>query len=192
MKTPPQNIQTLIDAGVDTSNLNLLYKRISTGAIQVWGQEIQDDKYRSIIGQLDGKLQVSNWTIVKGKNIGKKNERLGNDQAKSEVDSNYTKKIKEGYFESILDIDSSTLIKPMLALDWKDKYQDLVNGDSQDIYLSVKLDGYRCIATKDGLFSREGNEFLSCDHINEQLKLFFINNPYAILDGELYNKESDR
>ena len=189
MKRQPQNIQTLIEAGVDTTNLNLLYKRTSTRAIQVWGQEIQGNKYRSIIGQLEGKLQVGNWTVVKDKNVGKKNERLGNDQAKAEVEANYTKKVKEGYFESILDIDSCTLIKPMLALDWKDQYKKLLEGEPQDLYVSVKLDGIRAIATKDGLFSREGNEFLSCDHINEQLKLFFATHPYAILDGELYNKE---
>lgn len=39
------------------------------------------------------------------------------------------------------------------------------------------------------MFSREGNEYISCDHINEQLKLFFSLYPNAILDGELYNKE---
>lgn len=189
MKQLPKNIQTLIDANIDVKSINFLYKRTSTGAVQIWAQEIQNNKYRSVIGQLDGKLQISDWTIVKDKNIGKKNERLGHEQAKSEVEANYTKKLKEGYFESILLIDTCTKISPMLALDWKDKYKELVEGDQQDIYLSVKLDGYRCIATKDGLFSREGNEFLSCDHINEQLKLFFNQYPYAILDGELYNKE---
>jgi hypothetical protein len=189
MTSQIKDLQTLEDNNIDVNNIKFLYKRTSTGAVQIWAQQLLDDKYRSIIGQLEGKLQVGDWTTAKPKNIGKKNERLGPEQAKSEVDNNYTKKLKECYFESIDDIDSSNIIFPMLALDWKKEGPKLVEGKEQEVYLSLKLDGYRCIATKDGLFSREGNEFISCDHINEQLKLFFVNNPDAVLDGELYNKE---
>jgi DNA ligase-1 len=184
-----RDLQTLKDYNIDVDIIKFLYKRTSTGAIQIWGQQLLQNKYRSVLGQLEGKLQVSDWTTAKPKNIGKKNERLGPEQAKSEVDNNYTKKLKECYFESIEDIDSSTIIFPMLALDWKKEGPKLIEGKEQEVYLSLKLDGYRCIATKDGLFSREGNEFISCDHINEQLKPFFLNNPDVVLDGELYNKE---
>jgi|NOAtaT_7_FD_contig_31_4665512_length_443_multi_2_in_0_out_0_1 hypothetical protein len=94
-----KDLQTLQDNNVDVNSIKFLYKRTSTGAIQIWGQELLQNKYRSVIGQLEGKLQVSDWTTAKPKNIGKKNERLGPEQAKSEVDNNYTKKLKEGYFE---------------------------------------------------------------------------------------------
>jgi ATP-dependent DNA ligase len=72
------------------------------------------------------------------------------------------------------------------------KYNDYK--DSIDFYdgtwgMSPKLNGARCIATKDGLFTRTGEEYLSIPHIHEDLKPFFELYPNAILDGELYNYE---
>jgi len=185
-----KDIDTLASYNIDVNSIKWLYKRTSTGAIQIWGQELLDDRYRSVIGQLEGKLQVSDWTVAKPKNIGKKNQRLGPEQAEYEVDNNYTKKLKEGYFESTNNIDSSTLIKPMLAYDWKDykdKLDKLVSNEDEIVYLSSKLDGGRCLAIKKGLFTRTGDEIKSCDHINEALKDFFVMYPDVVLDGELYN-----
>ena len=73
------------------------------------------------------------------------------------------------------------MIKPMLA----HKY----NPDKADYpaYIQPKLDGVRCVFTKDGAYSRTGKEFKNVDHIKEELKTFFASNPTAILDGELYN-----
>ena len=72
-------------------------------------------------------------------------------------------------------------IKPMLA----HKY----NPDKADYpaYIQPKLDGVRCVFTKDGAYSRTGKEFKNVDHIKEALKNFFNANPTFILDGELYN-----
>ena len=53
--------------------------------------------------------------------------------------------------------------------------------------LQPKLDGVRCIFTKDGAFSRTGKEFKNVDHIKETLKPLFKQYPYIKLDGELYN-----
>ena len=74
-----------------------------------------------------------------------------------------------------------TIIKPMLA----HKY----NPDKADYpaYIQPKLDGVRCVFTKDGAYSRTGKEFKNVDHIKKALKNFFNNNPTFILDGELYN-----
>ena len=76
---------------------------------------------------------------------------------------------------------TKTTIKPMLA----HKYDP----DKADYpaYIQPKLDGVRCVFTKDGAFSRTGKEFKNVDHIKEELKTFFASNPTAILDGELYN-----
>ena len=49
-----------------------------------------------------------------------------------------------------------------------------------------KLDGWRCMASKTGLFSREGNRFTNLAHIEAALAAFFAQNPDVILDGELY------
>jgi len=75
------------------------------------------------------------------------------------------------------------MIKPMLAhkfdesrIDWNDK-----------VFLQPKLDGVRCLFTKDGAFSRTGKQFMNVQHLEDALKIFFDINPNAILDGELYN-----
>ena len=53
--------------------------------------------------------------------------------------------------------------------------------------LQPKLDGVRCVFTKEGAFSRTGKEFKNVDHIKETLKPLFKKYPYIRLDGELYN-----
>jgi len=72
-------------------------------------------------------------------------------------------------------------IKPMLA----HKY----NPDKADYpaYIQPKLDGVRCVFTKDGAYSRTGKEFKNVDHIKKDLKAVFNRYPNIILDGELYN-----
>ena len=72
-------------------------------------------------------------------------------------------------------------IKPMLA----HKY----NPDKADYpaYIQPKLDGVRCVFTKDGAYSRTGKEFKNVDHIKKDLKVVFDRYPNMILDGELYN-----
>lgn len=182
-----KDLQTLKDNKIDVDTIKFLYKRTSTGAIQIWGQQLYDYGYRSITGQLEGKLQISNWTTTKPKNLGKKNERLAGDQAKFEVDNNYTKKLKQGYFESIKQVDCGTLIKPMLALNWKDYKDKLAKQKPQKVFISSKMDGGRCLAKRQGLFTRTGEVIKSCDP--EALIPFFKANPDIVLDGELYNHD---
>ena len=61
------------------------------------------------------------------------------------------------------------MIKPMLAykvgkkeIDWSAKN-----------FIQPKLDGVRCIFTKNGAYSRTGKEFKNVAHIEEDLKDFF-------------------
>ena len=72
-------------------------------------------------------------------------------------------------------------IKPMLA----HKY----NPDKADYpaYIQPKLDGVRCVFTKDGAYSRTGKEFKNVDHIKKDLEVVFNKYPNIVLDGELYN-----
>ena len=76
---------------------------------------------------------------------------------------------------------TETKIKAMLA----HKY----NEDKADYpaYIQPKLDGVRCLFTKDGAFSRAGNQFMNVEHIEYDLKPVFNRYPNLILDGELYN-----
>ncbi len=77
------------------------------------------------------------------------------------------------------------MIKPMLAhkvgkkeVDWSAKN-----------FIQPKLDGVRCIFTKDGAYSRTGKQFKNVAHLEEDLEDFFKQYPENILDGELYNHD---
>ena len=75
------------------------------------------------------------------------------------------------------------MIKPMLAYKVDQKPVDWTT----KVYLQPKLDGVRCIFTKDGAYSRASNEFKNVAHIKYDLTDFFRKHPNAVLDGELYN-----
>ena len=80
------------------------------------------------------------------------------------------------------------MIKPMLA----HKYDDSRVDWSKPVYIQPKLDGVRCVFTKDGAFSRTGKKFMNLKHIELSLKKFFHYRPHMILDGELYNHKLKR
>ena len=75
------------------------------------------------------------------------------------------------------------MIKPMLAHKFDDSRVDW----SQPVYIQPKLDGVRCLLTKDGGFSRTGKKFMNIAHIELALIPFFKKHPNVVLDGELYN-----
>jgi DNA ligase-1 len=77
------------------------------------------------------------------------------------------------------------MIKPMLA----HKYDESRINWSLPVYIQPKLDGVRCLFTKDGAYSRAGNKFMNLAHIELALIPFFKQNPNTVLDGELYNHE---
>jgi DNA ligase-1 len=77
------------------------------------------------------------------------------------------------------------MIKPMLAHKFDINRVDY----SKPVYIQPKLDGVRCLFTKNGAYSRTGKKFMNVAHIELQLIPFFKNNPNTILDGELYNHE---
>ena len=58
---------------------------------------------------------------------------------------------------------------------------------NQAVYIQPKLDGVRCLFTKDGAFSRNHKQFMNVKHIEMALKPFFDQHPNVTLDGELYN-----
>ena len=60
---------------------------------------------------------------------------------------------------------------------------------SKKVFLQPKLDGVRCLFTKDGAFTRRGNQFKNVAHLETQLADFFELYPTVVLDGELYNHD---
>ena len=77
------------------------------------------------------------------------------------------------------------MIKPMLAHKLDESRIDF----KEFIYMQPKLDGVRCLFTKDGAFSRTGKQFMNIQHIEEELQDFFKQHPAMVLDGELYNHD---
>jgi len=67
------------------------------------------------------------------------------------------------------------------------KYDDNRVDWSQPVYIQPKLDGVRCLFTKNGAYSRSGKQFMNVRHIEMALKPFFDKQPDVTLDGELYN-----
>lgn len=173
-----------------------LYKRGVKGEVRCWRmefiQEFDDEKqeqgrHRVVTGILDGAETPSGWTIGEPKNVGKKNETTSVTQARSEIDNQYKIKRERGYFDDIEKIDEVVFTKPMLAADYTKRKGKF---DLDDVQIAQpKLDGIRCIARADGLWTRTGKPITSLPHIVEALAPIFEQYPDWILDGELYNHE---
>jgi DNA ligase-1 len=67
-----------------------------------------------------------------------------------------------------------------------------VDWSSQNVFIQPKLDGVRCLFTKDGAFSRNHKQFMNVKHIEMSLESFFEQHPDIVLDGELYNHKLQR
>lgn len=174
--------------------LPTLYKKTSTGAIQQWSIHVEENVIVTVYGQKDGKLQEARDTITKGKNVGRANETTPIMQALAEAQSQWEKKKKKGYVESVdaaSNGETDALIEggvfPMLAKSF--------NKDGDKIkfpaYVQPKLDGHRCIAVKENgtvtLWSRTRKRITGVPHIERALERILRNGD--VTDGELYNHD---
>jgi DNA ligase-1 len=162
--------------------LETIYKATNSGKTQEWTIEVVGNKYRTISGQTDGKKITNEWTVVYGKNEGRANATTDKEQCMKEANAKRIKKLESGYFEDMKNIYMEQYFEPMLAAKWED-YKDKIQ---YPIYSQAKLDGIRCIVTKDGMFSRNGKAIISAPHIFDSVKPLFETNPDLIFDGELY------
>lgn len=161
-----------------------LFKVDSKGKTRVWWMEWNEESYWTHSGQVDGKITVSKPKFPKAKNIGKANETTVEQQVLLEVGAQYEKQSYQGkYFgsEDAAKNDAPKFFAPMLAGKYDPEKQ------SFPVKSQPKLDGIRCVTSKDGMFTRQGKDIVSCPHIMEDLKEFFGLYPDVILDGELYN-----
>lgn len=163
-----------------------LYKRTTTGKVQIWFVEVDGDRYRTTSGQQDGKKVTTEWTVAKPKNTGKANATTGAEQAVAEVNAMYEKQRKRDYRTTVDQIDSIERFKPMLADKWGDRKHKVTE---TYMHMQPKLDGIRCIAKRDGLWTRNGERILGAPHIFDQIKHLFDRMPDLVLDGELYNHD---
>jgi DNA ligase-1 len=162
--------------------LNTIYKKDVSGQIRVWYAEIGEGKleghWRTVSGLLDGEKVASEWKYAEPKS-----QFNAQEQAIFAATSAMTKKLKIDYREQIENVNEKrhSFIKPMLA----QKYP----GWQGPCFVQPKIDGMRCIANIDGLWTRLNNRIVSVPHIDEALREFFSVYPEIILDGELYNHD---
>jgi DNA ligase-1 len=157
-----------------------IYKQDSAGKTRVWFIEQDGSRYRVVAGIEDGNLVRSGWTTCSGKQ-----GRSDLEQANFEIAAAYQHKLTREYHRTKETMSNGAhFFKPMLA----EKYQDWPEG-YQPLFAQPKLDGIRCIANKDGLWSRQGKPITAVPHIHAVLADLFRHDPAIVLDGELYNHE---
>ena len=158
-----------------------VYKMDSKGKLRVttistnMGQVIQNSG-------LEGGAKTSHRSMAKPKNVGRANETTIEEQAILEAEAKITKKLKEGYFETVKEAQEEEVIMPMLAKVFEKEQHKI---DWSNAFVQPKLDGMRCLDTIDGKLSRKNTPILTMDHIN-------IMRPAALkcaVDGELYAKD---
>ena len=166
-------------------DLSTIYKRTELKQVQSWNITVEGDHYFTTEGILGGKATISKPTFCKGKNIGRSNETSPEQQAFFEADAKRTKKLKLGYSDSPDKIDDeASFFHPMLCKNYDNLKEPLDFGEM--IFSQPKLDGMRCIAKADGLWSRGGERIVSAPHIEKALERRLHFNKDYIFDGELY------
>jgi ATP-dependent DNA ligase len=164
-----------------------LYKIDTKGKTRVWWIEFDEEKYRTHAGILDGKIVVSGWQRPTEKNVGRSNATTVAEQVIAEVDAEYTKKQYQGKYHTSVGESiyfGAKFYECMLATKYDPKKHNQF-----PYYSQPKLDGVRCLVSKDGMQSRQGKPIISAPHILEALKDFFEEFPEVVLDGELYNHD---
>lgn len=123
-------------------------------------------------------------SLCKAKNVGRANETTIEEQAVSEAESKIVNKMDTGYFDTINEAMTETVILPMLAKSYDKEAKKVVF----PCYVQPKLDGMRClIIVKDGkvqMISRTGKELDTLPHIKKAVEDSGLVN--IIMDGELY------
>lgn len=171
--------------------LDTLYGRSTSGKIKQWAVSVLKLADGTCYvetehGYVDGKKQLDQRLVDSGKNIGRANETTVYEQACSEAQSAYNKKVDEGYCTSPSDIpkESDGMFLPMLAHRY-DKHHKKI---SFPCLVQPKLDGCRMIAKKENgkvlMWTRKGKPIELLDKIQSQLS--DILSEGQAVDGEIY------
>lgn len=173
--------------------LPTLFKKSSKGADQFWEISVDGSTIITRWGQVNGKTQETRDVITEGKNLGKKNETTPAQQALSEAQSQWEKKLKKGYVQSLNDAREGKVddiieggIAPMLAHRFDEHGHKL----KYPCLVQPKLDGHRCLAVvgEEGvtLWSRTRKPINSMPHIVKAVEALGLAIG-TVLDGELYS-----
>lgn len=177
-----------------------LFKKTSTGKIQVWRIYTQLNEIVTTYGQAGGKQQTTTDVIESGKNAGRSNATTPEQQAYAEAKARYEKQLKKGYVQTPEAARAGTVdavieggIVPMLAHRFDEHGHKIV----YPAFAQPKFDGHRCVATvengKARLWSRTRKQITGLPHIARDIEKWVRKNGYVeeglVLDGELYNHD---
>jgi DNA ligase-1 len=172
-----------------TKKLQTLYKIDTKGKLREWTMHIDGASFYAVKGLVDGKKTTDKATTTIAKNVGRSNETTPEEQAELEAQAKFQKKLDSGYALNEVDAQKKKFYEPMLAHNFKDRQGEIF----YPCYSQPKLDGIRCVVRKEGDTlvgrTRNGKEIECIPHILKSLNGFFLANPKAILDGELYNHD---
>ncbi|TGT64124.1 MULTISPECIES: hypothetical protein [unclassified Mesorhizobium] len=155
----------------------MIYKRDTQGRLRIWFYEVDGPKWRSTSGLEDGNWVTTDWTVCTPKS-----QDTAEAQALFEAEAEERKKLERQYHRTPEACATPNFFEPMLAKSYKGRIKF-------PIASQPKLDGIRCIARAEGLFSRQGKPIVSCPHIEAELAPLFVADPDLVLDGELYNHD---
>ena len=156
------------------SELPILY--IKSGSKKrfwkIWIETINDKIYiKRKYGIINGKITIPNPKEFKNSN-----------KAKTALYALWRKKKESGFNESNNPNNKSLTIKPMGAHKLDDHFHKII----YPACVQTKLDGFRCLANKDSLYSKGMKKFVFLHHIKKEIAKIKELNENIYLDGELY------
>lgn len=159
----------------------------AAGRVLFWQGEVKGSQYRSLSGTMGGVTKTSAWSDAGVMNAGRSNEMSAEEQAIFCIEAKMAKSLKSGgYFTDIKKIGTAQFVAPMLA----HKYETGVTKLDFPLLVQNKLNGVRCQITQKGMFTRNGEEIVTCPHIFDAVKWVFEKlGATLVLDGELYNHD---
>lgn len=166
-------------------NLDTLYDFTKNGKKKRWNISVErtEDGYGRLIttfGYVDGKQQVQERLVTKGKNLGKKNETDAFTQACNEAKSLWKKK-----FDQM----NNNIEAPMLAHEYEKHKKHIVF----PCFVQPKLDGVRMVAKMKNndimFYTRMGKPMYGMDHIRNEILKNELMKENDIWDGELFSKD---
>lgn len=159
----------------------LLYGLDKSGKYKVWSIWTECHELYIMHGSENGKMQTK-CENVQGKNIGRANETIPEQQAELEAMSRWRKQLDKGYRETKEELKELDIL-PMLANDYLKQGHRI----KYPCFGSPKMDGVRCLVIRHEsrveLKSRGGKEYV-VPHIQDQLMT--IMKVGDTWDGELY------
>lgn len=163
----------------------IIYKKDTKGKLRFLNAFVIGDELVQESGVIGTKNPIEHRKTCKGKNIGRANETTPAEQAEKELQSLITEKLKEGYFKTEAEAETTDTLFPMLAKDFKKESHKI--DWSEDVWVQPKLDGMRCLIIVECkslpvLKSRDGRLIETMSHIVED----FIGAMPGVYDGELY------